>query len=149
MSNIIEFTDVKFIKKIESTEKYAAIEELAMTFEKSDVCTDINRLIKALKEREEILSTGIGLEIAIPHAKIDVVNKMSFAVGICPKGLEFDSMDGIPVKIIILVAAGEKQHKEYLGILSHIMTILKDDAVKEKIISASSSQEVFEIFKNS
>ena len=94
------------------------------------------------------MSTGIGFGIAIPHAKINSVKEMAFAVGISDRGIDFDSMDGQPVKLIILVIAGEKQHKDYLRLLSNIMAILKKEPVKEKIISAANPEDIIEIFNN-
>ena len=94
------------------------------------------------------MSTGIGFGIAIPHAKISNVKEISFAIGVSKKGINFDSMDGEPVYLIILVAAGEKQHRDYLKILSNIISILKKDNLKEKIISSSSPEEIMEILKS-
>ncbi|HOO70161.1 MAG TPA: PTS sugar transporter subunit IIA [Spirochaetota bacterium] len=142
MSAVIQNTDKKFIKKLDSTNKMDAIEELARVFTGSDVCSDIDGLVKALKEREEIMSTGIGFGIAIPHARLHGVKKMTFAVGISTQGIDFDSMDGDPVHLIILVAAGEKQHKEYLRLLSTIMAVLKNNSVKEKIIHSETADDV-------
>jgi mannitol/fructose-specific phosphotransferase system IIA component (Ntr-type) len=142
MSSVIENTDKQFIKRLEATNKMDAIEELARVFGGSDVCADIEGLIRALKEREEIMSTGIGFGIAIPHARLHGVKKMAFAVGLSSQGIDFDSMDGQPVYLIILVAAGEKQHKEYLRLLSTIMAILKNEVVKNKIIHSQSPDDV-------
>jgi fructose-specific phosphotransferase system IIA component len=148
MKNVTDYIKPAFVKWLESREKYKAIEELAMAFNNSNVCSDTKHLIKALNEREEIMSTGIGFGIAIPHAKIDIVKEMAFAIGISKEGIEFDSMDGEPVYLVILVAAGEKQHKEYLRLLSNIMAILKKDTVKEKIINASDAEEILEIIRS-
>ena len=145
MSAVTDFTNEKFIKIIEAKNKLDAIEELAMAFDGSDVCSDAASLVKALKEREEIMSTGIGFGIAIPHAKIDSIKKMTFAIGISKEGIEFDSLDGEPVYLVILVAAGKKQHKEYLRLLSQIMAILKKDEIKDKIISSDSPAEIIKI----
>jgi mannitol/fructose-specific phosphotransferase system IIA component (Ntr-type) len=142
MSPVASYTNSRYIRKLESANKFAAIEELARVFEGSDVCSDVEMLIKALKEREEILSTGIGLGIAIPHAKISAVREMTFAIGISRKGISFDSLDGNPAKIIILVAAGERQHKEYLRLLSNIMAILKNETIKKNIIEAESAEDI-------
>ncbi len=147
MKDLVDFTKEKYIRKIKSKNKYKAIEELALVFKDTDVCSDIDILINALKEREEIMSTGIGLGMAIPHAKIKPVNKLSFAIGISQKGIDFDSIDGNPVHLIVLVAAGERQHKDYLKLLSHIMGVLKDEEVRKKIINSSSNKEIFEAFK--
>ena len=96
MSPVIEYTDSLYIKNLDAANKFQAIEELARVFEKGSFCSDIESLINALKEREEIMSTGIGFGIAIPHAKINAVMEMAFAIGISRKGIDFDSMDGQP-----------------------------------------------------
>lgn len=147
MPSVTEYTKPSYIKVIESTDKFKAIEDLALVFKGTDVCGDIDSLIKALKEREEIMSTGIGFGIAIPHAKISAIQEMAFAVGISRPGIAFDSMDGEAVHLMILVAAGEKQHKEYLRLLSNIMSIIKKENVKEMIINAASSEEVLNILR--
>ncbi len=148
MSDIVQYTDTRYIKFITAVEKFAVIEELASLFDEGEVCTSTKPLIKALKEREHMMSTGIGFGIAIPHAKISQVKKLTFAVGISQKGIEFDSMDGKPVHLIILVAAGEDQHKQYLSVMSNIMSVLKDEVIKEKIINSASPEEIFEIMQN-
>ncbi len=147
MSEITEYTRKEFVKYLDSTEKYQSIEELAHIFENSDICDDIDTLIKALKERDEIMSTGIGFGIAVPHAKINAVKKMAFAIGISKKGITFDSIDGEPVHVIIMVAAGERQHKKYLKLLSNIMSILKNEKIKERMINSQSADEIIKIFE--
>jgi mannitol/fructose-specific phosphotransferase system IIA component (Ntr-type) len=147
MPSVINYTKAGYIKVLESTDKFKAIEELAMVFKDTAVCGDIASLVKALKEREEIMSTGIGFGIAIPHAKISSIQEMAFAIGISKPGIDFDSMDGEPVHLVILVAAGEKQHKEYLRLLSNIMAIIKKENVKDNIINSPSNEEVLNILR--
>ena len=146
MSSILDHTSKEYIKTLSSTKKMDAIEELALVFEGSTVCENTNELIKSLKEREEIMSTGIGFGIAIPHARLKAVKKMTFAIGISEKGIDFDSMDGEPVHLVILVAAGEKQHKEYLRLMSNIMGILKKPDVKDRMIKSQSPEEILNAF---
>jgi len=145
MSPVAVYTNKKFIRELEADNKFRAIEELAQVFQDSEICSDVETLTRALKEREEIMSTGIGLGIAIPHAKINMVKEMAFAIGISKKGIDFDSLDGHPVHLIILVAAGERQHKDYLRLLSNIMAILKNEKIKESIIRSSSPDEILSI----
>jgi len=147
VSPVTEYTQTEYIRQLEAKDKFEAIEELARVFEKSHLCSDISSLINALKEREEIMSTGIGFGIAIPHAKIQTVSEMAFAIGISRRGIDFDSMDGQKVNLIILVIAGEKQHKDYLRLLSNIMSILKKDPVKEMIIQSANPEEIISILK--
>ncbi|MBN2159042.1 MAG: PTS sugar transporter subunit IIA [Spirochaetes bacterium] len=147
MPSVINYTKADYIKVLESKDKFKAIDELAMVFKNTAVCGDIGSLVKALKEREEIMSTGIGFGIAIPHAKIPSIQEMAFAIGISRQGIDFDSMDGEPVHLVILVAAGEKQHKEYLRLLSNIMAIIKKENVKDNIINSKSNEDVLNILR--
>jgi nitrogen PTS system EIIA component len=140
-----EFIDISRIRFLSSQNKFRAIEELAAVFVNSDICADCDALISSLKEREEIMSTGIGFGIAIPHAKIEGIKSLSFAAGISKEGINFDSMDGLPVNLIILVVAGNNQHRDYLGLLSSIMGLLKKNDIKDRIISASSPEEVLKL----
>lgn len=147
MKSLADYTSISFIKDLSSTNKFQAIDELARVYEGTDICSDVNVLVKSLKEREELMSTGIGFGIAIPHAKISDISELSFAIGLSKAGINFDSMDGSPVHLLILVVAGEQQHREYLGLLSNIMGMLKKNEVKEQIISSVSPEEVMNIFK--
>jgi len=148
VSSLLEFTDSKFIKFLKSKNKYKAIEELADVFKGTDVCSDIKAFINALKEREEIMTTGIGFGIAVPHAKLESVHKIAFAIGISKKGIDFNSIDGKPVHLVVLVAAGERQHKEYLKLLSKIMSVLKNDLIRNEMIEAKSTKDIIEILRN-
>lgn len=148
MSSLLEFTDSKYIKFLKSKNKYKAIEELADVFKGSDVCSDIKAFINALKEREEIMTTGIGFGIAVPHAKLESVHKIAYAIGISKKGIDFNSIDGKPVHLVVLVAAGERQHKEYLKLLSKIMSVLKNDVIRNEMINAKTTKEIIEILRN-
>ena len=147
MGSLSGYTSTSYIRMLSSVNKFQAIDELARVYEGTDICSDVEVLIKSLKEREELMSTGIGFGIAIPHAKIADISALSFAIGISKAGINFDSMDGAPVHLLILVVAGEKQHREYLGLLSNIMSMLKKNEVKEQIISSVSPDEVMAILK--
>jgi PTS system nitrogen regulatory IIA component len=137
MKPVAEYTSINFIKILKSKNKFKAIEELALVFQGSDVCAST----------EKIMSTGIGFGIAIPHARLKSVKEMTFAIGISKKGIDFDSIDSNPVHLVILVAAGEKQHKEYLKLLSSIMTILKKEKIKDRIIDSTDNEEIISLLK--
>ena len=145
---LIDYTDRRFIKFISATDKYTAIEELAQVFRGSDICADVDKLTAALKEREKIMTTGIGFEIAVPHARTKGVNKIAFAIGLSREGIDFDAIDSKPVHLIILVAAGETQHLEYLRLLSRIMDLLKKEHSKKKIINADNIEQIIDIIKH-
>lgn len=143
--SLTDYTDISHIKFITSNSKFLAIEELADTFTGCGFCTDNEELVRTLKEREEIMSTGIGFGIAVPHVKISCITKMFFSVGISREGIDFDSMDGEPVHLIFMIVAGDKEHKEYLGLLSRIMELLKKDGIKDRIIASRTPEQVLSI----
>ncbi len=145
MKMVKDFSDQRYIKRLKAKNKYKAIEELAQVFKGSRAVENVKELIGALIERERIMSTGIGFGIAIPHAKIKSVSEIVFAIGISKNGINFDSLDGKPVHIIILVAAGERQHKEYLKLLSKIMSILREESMRNIIIDSKANTEILEI----
>lgn len=140
-----DFSDQRYIKRLKAKNKYKAIEELAQVFKGSRAVENVKELIGALIERERIMSTGIGFGIAIPHAKIRSVSEIAFAIGISKNGIEFDSLDGKPVHIIILVAAGERQHKDYLRLLSKIMSILREESMRNTIVNSKENTDILEI----
>jgi mannitol/fructose-specific phosphotransferase system IIA component (Ntr-type) len=148
MKPVAEYTSTHYIKILKAKNKFKAIEELALVFQDSDVCSSVDELIEALRDREKIMSTGIGFGIAIPHARLKSVREMTFAIGISKKGIDFDSIDSQPAHLIILVAAGEKQHKEYLRLLSSIMTVLKKEKVKDRIINSEDNDEILSLLKS-
>ena len=148
VGSLLDFTDIKYIKFLKSRNKYKAIEELAAVFKGTDICSDIKAFVDALKEREEIMTTGIGFGIAVPHAKLESIHKIAFAIGISKKGIDFNSIDGRPVHMVVLVAAGERQHKDYLKLLSKIMSLLKNDTIRVEMINAKSAKEIINILRN-
>jgi PTS system nitrogen regulatory IIA component len=100
----------------------------------------------AIFYRESLMSTGIGLGIAVPHVRIKGIKEPVVAVGIQREGIpDYETIDNIPVKIVVLIIAGEGQHKEYIRILSLIVTKLKQSEVREKLIEAKSKKELYEI----
>ena len=146
--NLLDYTDRRFIRHLEARDKYDAIAELAGLFKGYGVCSDIDRLIIALKEREEIMATGIGFGIAVPHARIKEVQRLSFAVGVSRQGIDFEAMDKKPAHLIILVAAGEMQHMAYLRLLSRILNLLKKETAKEQIMAATDVDQIIDIIKS-
>jgi mannitol/fructose-specific phosphotransferase system IIA component (Ntr-type) len=143
--SLTEYTDLSRIRFLNSSNKFVAIEELARLYARCPECDNLDELERTLKEREEIMSTGIGFGIAIPHAKIPDIKQISFAVGISKDGIDFDSMDGEPVRLVMLIVASDKQHKEYLGLLSQIMSMLKKTGVKDRIVNSSTAEEVMAV----
>lgn len=102
---------------------------------------------KAVFEREEIISTGVGNGIAIPHCKVDVLNKHYGAVAILDEAKPFESIDGKPVSILFLLASPDcNGGGEHLSLLSRISRTLNSRSFRQKLITLKSSRAVIEAF---
>ncbi|MBN1755849.1 PTS sugar transporter subunit IIA [bacterium] len=97
--------------------------------------------------REQFFSTGIGFEIAIPHARIDEVKKFSVVMGIIPEGVDFNSIDGKPVKIIIMVASRDRDKDLYTKMVTNISLYLRSAENREKLVGANSAFEVLRLLR--
>lgn len=127
---------------LESTDKQGALRELANTIAQADEVRDADRLLEAIFEREKIMSTGIGLGIAIPHAKIPSVTEFVVALGKSPKGIEFNSLDGKPVHFVVMIAGPDNQQERYLQLLARITLKLKDAGVRRRLGEAVQVDEI-------
>lgn len=96
---------------------------------------------KAVLDRESLSTTGIGDNIAIPHAKTPAVKEPGLAAMIVENGVDYDSLDGEPAKLFFLIAAPEGENNLHLDVLARLSTMLMDPDFKETLIKASSVDE--------
>ena len=104
-------------------------------------------LVKVLMERERLGSTGIGEGIGIPHGKVKGLKTLMLGFGRSQKGVDFDSMDGLPAHIFFLLITPENSTGLHLKLLARISRILKNDIFKAKLLRASSQDEIYSIIK--
>ncbi len=130
------------------TSKHAALTELAHAVASAGVCDNVDALIQAIFERESVMSTGIGSGIAVPHVRIPEVKTPTIAVGLCPHGIDYDTLDNVPVQIIILFAMPASAQKEYLRLLAKVMLTLKSNGFPNRLLSCSSPEEVAELLNS-
>ena len=107
---------------------------------------DAEKLRDAIFYREELMSTGIGLGIAVPHVRIPGVEEPITAVGVSREGIEdYESLDDQLIRVIVMIVAGKDQHKRYIKLLAEITSKLKSDNVLEKLLKAENSDEIYRI----
>ena len=107
-----------------------------------------HRFYEALLRREKIVSTGIGMGVAVPHAKLDEYEQFFIALGIQKKkkGIHWDALDGTPVRLIFMIGGPCDQQTNYLQILSGVTMAIKDESLRQNIYKAQSQQEVVSLF---
>ncbi len=128
--------------------KNEVLRELFRVIERSPSIKNGKAFEKSLIERENILTTGIGNEIAIPHVQTNVVDSMVMAIGRCEDGIDFDSLDGKPVKIVVMIASSDKQPRnEFLRVLARVVKLFKDEAFRRKVLRARTPQDVMKLLE--
>ena len=139
----------QIIPQMQATERWSAIVELVDLLVRLGKIKPGDRdvVLSALRAREETMSTGIGFGIAIPHASSDRVSEVVAAFGRSNSGIEFDSLDNLPVKFIVLFIVPKDQFQTHLRTLAAIAKFLNDRAVRERLALAPGAQEILEIFE--
>ncbi|RZB36374.1 MAG: PTS system, nitrogen regulatory IIA component [Desulfobacteraceae bacterium Eth-SRB2] len=104
-------------------------------------------LVKVLMEREQLGSTGIGEGVGIPHGKVKDLESLVLGFGLSRKGIDFESMDGLPTHIFFLLITPENSTGLHLKLLARISRILKNDHFRQKLLHALSRDEIYSIIK--
>lgn len=106
-------------------------------------------LEEAILHRERLISTAIGLGIAIPHARLSNCSDFFVAIAVAQNGINWGSGDKEPVRLISMIAGPEDRQREYLQLLSQLTLFLRDEHNRKQMLSADSSADIYEIFERS
>lgn len=125
--------------------KLDTIDQAIALMQKNGNIVDVENYKSAVLEREEQDSTGVGGAIAIPHGRGEGVSKAGLAAMVVPNGVDYDSVDGAPVKLVFLIAAPETKDNVHLQVLSKLSVLLMDETLSESLIAAKTPQEFMKI----
>ena len=122
---------------LEDGDKTAVLTKLVDLLATSPLVKNRGELLKGILAREELMSTGIGFGIGVPHVRIDSVSDLVMAVAVCGKPVAgYASLDNKPVHIVCMLAARSDQHAKYIRTLSAVSSCLKDAETRRKIIAS-------------
>ena len=133
---------------VENSEKEAVITELVDLLDSNGLFTNRDVALEAVLTRERSQSTGTGAGIAIPHGKCNAVRELVMAIGIAHEPIEFESIDGKPVKILILLVSPSNQTGTHIQALAMISRLMLNEEFKTKLENVTSADEVYELFYN-
>jgi PTS system nitrogen regulatory IIA component len=131
---------------LKSNDKKGVLEELVKPVA-AVAGVDQEKLVRVLLERERLGSTGIGAGIGIPHGKLKDLKSLVIGFGLSRKGIDFESMDGLPTHIFFLLITPENSTGLHLKLLARISRILKNELFKEQLLNAVDRDEVLAIIK--
>jgi PTS system fructose-specific IIC component len=139
-------TDVIAVN-LDTADKEDAIKKVIDLAAKSGKILDVEKVSKTIFEREKLVSTGVGKGFAIPHGKTDAIEDVVAAFAITKEPIDFDSIDGEPVRYIFLLIGKENLLNTHIKLLSRISRLMNKDEFRERLLDAANPEEVLSIFK--
>ncbi|NLP06473.1 PTS sugar transporter subunit IIA [Candidatus Fermentibacteria bacterium] len=132
------------VKILSSRTKQDALRELIRLLADSGTISDSQELERLIMEREALMSTGIGLGIAVPHARLPEVQVSVIAFGTVREGIpDYESIDGSSVRIVCMIITGTQRQREYIELLSSLARVFKDESARERVLQARTSSELW------
>lgn len=145
---LIDLLKINYIKyPLAASNKVDVIKELLSLFSENNLIDNREEVLKAVLEREKILSTGLGNGVAIPHCKTNSVEEFGVALGIHSKGVDFQSLDHKPAHIIFLLIGPENKPGFHIRLLSRISRIISKEDVRRQILASKTPEEIYRIFQ--
>jgi fructose-specific phosphotransferase system IIA component len=130
---------------LDAANKDDAIERLVDLASTSNMIKDHDQLLKDVKEREELVTTGVGYGVAFPHAKTRSAKGIVIAFGRSEKGIDFDAMDHKPVNLLFLIAAPEDAIGAHLNVMARLSYLMKSAENRQKLMEATSPGDVLNL----
>ena len=147
---IADYFDSRLISFLDEETRDEAIDALIDLLDGEGKLPDKQAFRKAIFHREGLVSTGIGMGVAIPHAKMRDLSEFFIAIGIQKnKGIEWNALDKAPVRLIFMIGGPDDKQSEYLQILSLLTSAIRDGELRKKLLKAAKPEEIFELFSNS
>ena len=141
-----EFIKPSSILFFDSKKRDEVLESLAEIVVKTKPFLSKYKLLDAVIQRERIVSTGLGGAVALPHAKIDQLQEFVIALAICKgSGVEWNALDGEPVKFIFMILGPTAEQKAYLKLLSDLTVLIRQERFLKSIAVASDAEMVCKI----
>lgn len=144
---IFKYLNANLVKRLDSNDRDGALRELVDLLDMKGKLHDKEAFYHAILEREKIVSTGIGMGVAVPHAKLSGYETFFIAIGIHHKGIHWGALDGIPVRLVFLIGGPDDKQTEYLQLLSRLTLAIKDEERRKKILQLTHPEDIIALFK--
>ena len=106
-------------------------------------------MLRKLLAREELMSTGIGLGLGIPHIRAAGVGEPVLRFGVAREGLsDYESIDGEPVRLLFLIILKEDQQREHVELLAEIVRLMKDSTIRESLVAVESGEQAYRLLQS-
>jgi PTS system nitrogen regulatory IIA component len=144
---ISDYLDEDLVLFMQANSRDDALNRLVDLLKEKKKLQDTKQFYQAILEREKIVPTAIGLGVAVPHAKMHIYEDFFIAIGIqTQQGLDWNALDGIEVQLIFMIGGPDNRQTEYLRILSHLTTAIKNKERRKNLLKCHSAKEVIAMF---
>jgi len=132
---------------LRQTQKEPLLDELVGLLLEGRSETERHEALREVRMREEIGSTGIGLGVAVPHARPSFCEEMMACLGIAADPVSFDAIDGQPVRIFILVLGPQDQGSRHLRFLARVARLLKKRERREALLACTDAHQAYQVIE--
>ncbi len=146
MTPIAQYMDAKLVCFIDVETRLEALQEMVNMLYYADKLKEKDQFLKAILSREKVVSTGIGLGVAIPHAKLPNYHDFFIAIAISKKGIDWNALDNAAVRLIFMIGGPDDKQTEYLQLLSSLTMAIKDEERRKKLLTLNSKEAIIQLF---
>lgn len=149
LMNLMDLVSLECIlAPLKASEKRSAVSELVDALASAGKVIDAEALRQAVWTREQTRTTGIGHGLAIPHGKSAGVTDLAMAIGKPAEPMDFDSIDGQPVRLIVLLASPPERTGDHIQALARISRLMTMEDFREQIYAAETPEAIYELLKS-
>jgi len=143
--NISHAIDLKRICLLRHHSKHDVLNEMIECGARAGLPCDSEELRERISYREQLMSTGIGLGIGLPHVRMEGVSEPVIIIGIQPEGIvNYESIDNLPVRVVFMIIVGKNQHRLHLELLAQIVAIVKHGSIIDTLLAAQTPEDAYQ-----
>ncbi len=132
---------------LQSHQKQAALREVADLLHQRDWIGDFETFFNEILERERVSNTALGHDVAIPHARTEQCREILVAVGRSPEGVDFETKDHQPVRLIFLIGTPKQMVTDYLRVVGNLARLLRQDEVRHHLLEVPDAASFIRIIE--
>ncbi len=142
---IKEYLDPRYIFFLETATKEETIAKMVDALDPLLDEKGKEFFLKSVMDREELVSTGLGMGVAVPHAKVSILSDFFIAIAVLKKGVDWGALDKAAVRLVVMIGGPANRPGDYLQILSRITLTLKAEELRKKILQLTDAQEIIDL----
>lgn len=145
--HISRYMDPQLVVFLNTATRDETLQQLVNRIYEAGKLEDKEVFYQAIIDREKIVSTGIGMGVAIPHAKLPSYDQFFIAIAVLQRPVEWHSLDGAPVRLVFMIGGPDDKQTEYLQILSSLTQAIKDEERRKKLLTLQQPSAMVELFQ--